>query len=188
MRIFIIILICIIPKLAFSNIPSWDIIKDKSSLSFQTKQMGKEISGQVNDFDGLILFDVNNLEQSKIDIKINLNSIDSKGKKRDAKLQEKEWFDIVHYPEARFKSVKIKKLDNGLFEIDGELTIKDVTNRIKLPFELQFYNEQGYERALAIAEIELNRMSFNLGTGDWSDSSIISHDFSIYLKLYAKIK
>ncbi|MBL7829714.1 MAG: YceI family protein [Saprospiraceae bacterium] len=75
---------------------------------------------------------------SKANIKFSakVNSISTNNEQRDGHLTSPEFFDAEKYPEISFVSSSIKKIDDdGNHEMEGDLTIKGITNKVKLNVE-----------------------------------------------------
>jgi polyisoprenoid-binding protein YceI len=92
-----------------------------------------EVKGSFRDF-SIKAIKNNNLEKSSVLVEIAANSIDTDNKRRDKHLRSNDFFDIHKFKSITFKSKKITKVKNGIFQIKGDLTIK---NKItKLTFEV----------------------------------------------------
>ena len=59
-------------------------------------------------------------------------SVDVKDENLDAHLQTPDFFDAARYPELAFTATELRRLDDGRVEGSGELTIKGVTQPIRL--------------------------------------------------------
>ncbi len=103
-----------------------------SSVGFKIKHMMiSNVQGQFNKFTGT--FDYNRATKTlkSLEGKIDIASIDTKVKKRDADLRSSNFFDVAKYPTMTFVMDKIK--DGTMY---GKLTMHGITKEIKLEFEI----------------------------------------------------
>jgi polyisoprenoid-binding protein YceI len=168
------------PALA-QSVPSWRIIRERSELYFEGTQLGAAFKGNFKDFDGDIQFDPNNLAGSKADIVIGLATVDAHSADRNKYLQTEDWFNTAKFPQAHFVTTEITKTNDG-YMAKGNLTIRDVTLPIELPFTLAINNTQAQMTGTA----KINRLAFHLGDGQWKDPQTVGTDVSITIKLIAE--
>jgi polyisoprenoid-binding protein YceI len=74
-------------------------------------------------------------ETSDITFSAEVNSVNTGNLDRDNHLRSADFFDAEHYSKITFKSTAIKKINEGEFQILGDLTIKNVTQSIALDAE-----------------------------------------------------
>jgi polyisoprenoid-binding protein YceI len=92
-----------------------------------------KVRGRFNKFEGSFGFDEKKNEATKIDVKIEVASIDTNDKKRDEHLASPDFFDAKKFPEIRFKSdkpVTVKK--DQVVKVSGDLTMHGVTKPVTL--------------------------------------------------------
>ncbi|SDC04798.1 Polyisoprenoid-binding protein YceI, partial [Raineyella antarctica] len=75
-----------------------------------------------------------NLEGAKIDVTIQVASVDTKSPDRDGHLQSADFFDVASYPTITFTSTDITA-SGDVLAVTGDLTIKDVTKSVTIDFE-----------------------------------------------------
>lgn len=166
--------------------PVWDVVEDKTSISFKGVQMGKEFSGSFGKFDAHIYFDPDNLAESAAAVDIDIASVTTADKERDSNIVGKEWFDTAQFPKARFATTGFRKTAEGGFEADGTLTIRNISIPLVLPFTLTLgKDENGMDTAEMHATVTLDRSKFALGTGEWADVSIIANEVTVEIGLMA---
>ena len=106
-------------------------------LGFSTRHaMVATVRGQFPDFSGEAHVDTANPADSKVSVTIKAAGIDTGVADRDAHLQSADFFDVETYPEITFVSTAVSN-DGDVWQITGDLTIKDVTKPVTIPFELQ---------------------------------------------------
>src|SRR4051812_20761622 len=110
-------------------------VDNKSSVLFKVKTFGINVNGTFNVFDGNILFDPDHLNDSKFDVNIDANSINTDNSLRDDHLREDPFFDVKKFPGIHFVSTRIvPSTKKGILLVYGKLSMKDQTKEILFPF------------------------------------------------------
>lgn len=99
--------------------------------TFKIMHQGKGMQpGVFKDVEGTLQIDKEG-EIKKINVSIDVNSIETWHDARDAHLKSPDYFNVKRYPKMKFKSRKVTKLSNEKYEIDGDITLHGVKKRIK---------------------------------------------------------
>lgn len=165
----------------------WTVL-DSSWLGFTFSQQGQPTEGEFEDFTAKIVFDPQNLEQSRIDVEIDVTSVDTGHKDRDATLRSSALFNVEQWPTASFTSDRLVRAGDGAYEVHGALTIRDVTRDVVLPFELvieQHPDDPGKQLAKARGEVTLSRLEFGVGQGDWSSTKQVGDEVVVRVAIDA---
>ncbi len=175
-----------LPAFAESAVPQkWDIVEEKSTLAFTWKQSGAPATGTFKKFSAEIFFDPDNLADSRVTAEIDIASIDTGYDDRDQDLKSATWFDAGQFPAARFVSTAFRKTDAG-YEVDGNLTIREVSVPLSLPFTLTFAEDaSGKTTALMKGSVMLERLKFGLGQGEWAETGVIANEVDVEINLLA---
>jgi polyisoprenoid-binding protein YceI len=114
---------------------TWAIDTMHSEISFKVKHLViTTVTGKFKNFSGKVVTDNDDFSNAKIEFSADVNSIDTGAEGRDGHLKSPEFFDAAAFPEISFKSTNFsKKGDN--YELNGDLTIRDVTKNISLDVE-----------------------------------------------------
>ena len=155
----------------------------QSRLEFVGVQAGAEFKGVFQKFTANVDFAPEALAGSRIDVQIDMNSVDSKDKDRDTTIRGKDVFDVAHNPTAHYVTKSITKTATG-FAAVGSLTLRGVTKDV--PIEFQFTN-QGAGAKLS-GSAKLNRLDFGVGQGDWKSTETIADAVKINFSLVLKSK
>jgi polyisoprenoid-binding protein YceI len=111
---------------------SWKIDKSHSFVHFTVvHMMVTDVRGEFSGITGAIDLDEKDLTKSKIDVKIDVSTVDTRNKKRDGHLKSDSFFDAANHPQARFLATKIVKAGKG-YQVTGQFTLRGVTKEIKL--------------------------------------------------------
>jgi polyisoprenoid-binding protein YceI len=149
---------------------TWHVDPAHSHIEFAVKHLGiTTVRGEFREFEGTI-----DADEGRAYGTVDAASLDTNEDTRDKHLRSPDFFDVVEHPELRFESTEIRPLGEDTFEIEGDLTIRGVTNPIVLRAEYQGSetDQFGNERIALEVAGRLNRsdwaMTFNqmLGSGN----------------------
>lgn len=91
--------------------------------------MVSKAKGEFEEFNVQFSGDLNDLSSASIAVTIPVKSINTKNEQRDGHLRSGDFFEADQYPEMTFKSTSIKEVSEGEFEVTGDFTIKETTNK-----------------------------------------------------------
>lgn len=179
----IFLLFILFPLLGYAA--SWQIVPDKSTLTFTATQNNSPVTGQFKNFSGDIHFDPNQLATSQVDIVVDLGSVSTAYKEVADTLLTDDFFDVKDFPKAEFKATQFTKLNDKTYQANGTLTIRNKTLPLILTFTLTQYTDTN---AIATGTALLKRTAFGVGRGEWSNTSNIKDDVKINFTLTATKK
>lgn len=104
-----------------------------SEVTFQVRHLITKVRSHFSDFGGTIEFDAENPVNSTVNVTIQAASIDTNEPKRDGHLRSDDFFSTETYPTLSFTSVKTTRTGGDHYDVEGDLTIRDVTRRMVLP-------------------------------------------------------
>ncbi|OYN89381.1 YceI family protein [Parenemella sanctibonifatiensis] len=134
-----------------------------SELSFTARHaMVTKVRGTFNDISGTATTEAN-LQNARIEVKVGVESINTRSADRDGHLKSADFFDVAQYPNITFVSTDVQGSGDTL-TVTGNLTIKDVTKPVTIDFEVSgpATDPFGNERIGAEGAIEVNRKDFGL--------------------------
>lgn len=166
---------------------SYSVDKAHSSVNFKVKHNSISfVNGSFNSFDGFIQGDLNNLEKASVKFTVDAESIDTRVEPRDKHLCSADFFDVEKYPKMSFKSTSIEKKDDKSYQLNGLLTVKDVTKPVT--FDVKYggktVGRDGKDIIGFVAKHTMNRMDYNVAYDP--DSKTIAKDVDIVLYLEFK--
>lgn len=97
--------------------------------------MVSKVRGAFSEFEGKATI-AENAADSSVTVVIQAASIDTRNEQRDAHLRSDDFLSVETFPTLTFASTSVSQ-SGETFEITGDLTIKDVTKSITIPFEFQ---------------------------------------------------
>ena len=137
-----------------------------STVQFKVKHlMISNVKGVFEKFKGTVFIDENDVSKSKVDVSIEMASLNTNIAKRDEHLRSADFFDVAKFPFMTFVSTKVEKAGVDKLKVTGNLTIKDVTKSIILNVEGptgEIKSPQGDVRRGASAAATVNRQDFGV--------------------------
>jgi polyisoprenoid-binding protein YceI len=119
---------------------------------------GKDTKGTIGGFQATILFDANDLANSRISGTVDVKTLDTGIPKRDEHLKSADYFEAAKFPTMGFVSTSITS-EGDAFIMKGLMTIKDVEREETIKFnyadntfiasstiQLSYYNVGGYAK------------------------------------------
>lgn len=121
------------------------------------------VEGRFKDFSGTIHYDADDISRSQVEFSAKIDSIDTSVEARDKHLRSADFFDSSKYPEMRFHSSRVERQGNNYLLI-GDLTMKGVTRRVSLPFQIAgaVTDPYGNVRFGTQASTKISRRDFNI--------------------------
>ncbi|TBR14469.1 MAG: YceI family protein [Rugosibacter sp.] len=158
------------------------LVIERSSIRFVSKQMGVSVEGGFRRFTGQLNFDPVHPEAARARIDVELASVDAGSTEANDEVVGKDWFFVRQFPTARFDIRHVKALGNGQFEVQGALTIKNVTQ--DMVTKASFHQEAGL--GIFAGGFTLKRLAFGIGEGAWGDPSTVADEVKVNFVLAAK--
>jgi polyisoprenoid-binding protein YceI len=110
-----------------------DTAKAHAFIEFRIKHLGFSwLLGRFNTFEGTFTYDEKNPVGNKVNIIIDVASIDTNHAERDKHLRSPDFFDVAKYPKATFVSTGFTDKGNGQGVLKGTLTLRGVTKEIAI--------------------------------------------------------
>jgi polyisoprenoid-binding protein YceI len=144
---------------------NWNIDAMHSEIGFKVKHMMiSNVRGKFAAFNAIAKTHGDDFSSAKFDFSAAINSIDTGVADRDAHLKSDDFFNAEKFPEMVFKSTGIEKKDDENFIINGELTIRDVTQPIALTAEFSGIVQDPYGQTKAGLSVngKIKRSEFGL--------------------------
>jgi len=144
---------------------TWNLDPSHSEVTFKVKHMMiTNVSGSFTDFSVTVISDGDDFKNADVTFSAKANSVNTGSAQRDGHLQSADFFDAEKFPELKFKSTGVEKIDDGNYKLSGDLTIKDVTKNISLNAEHGGIGKDPYGNVKAGFTItgKINRKDFGL--------------------------
>jgi len=155
----------------------WVIDTTTSQVKFTIKNMGMTVSGSFGGFSGSLFFDPANLNGSKMETAVRVNSIRTGIKKRDKDLMDEKFFDESHHTLITYRSDSVIRTANG-YAVAGTLTIKGVSaHRV-----ITFVFAEKDNTAQFNGSLVLNRLDYGIG----KDGALMGNEVTIAIEVVAR--
>lgn len=143
----------------------WLLDQTHSELGFKIKHlMITNVSGSFKNFNAIVETREEDFSTAQIKLTAEMASIFTNNEQRDNHLRTSDFFEVEKYPELKFKSTKVEKIDSDTFALYGELTLKGVTKPVKLNVEFNGVTKDpwGVERAGFLVTGKINRSNWGV--------------------------
>jgi polyisoprenoid-binding protein YceI len=143
----------------------WILDPAHSELLFKVKHMMiTNVKGEFREFKAELSSNGMDFNPASIQVKINASSIFTNSDDRDAHLKSADFFDVENFKELTFTGKTLKKIDDEIFQLTGDLTIKEISREITLDVEFGGINKDpwGNEKAGFSLNGKINRKEWGL--------------------------
>ena len=162
---------------------SYTVDPQQSRLEFVGVQAGADFKGSFHKFSAVVDFSADALANSRFDVQIDLNSVDSMDKDRDTTIRGPDMFDVAHSPTAHYVTRSFAKTAAGYSGV-GALTLRGVTKDVPIDFKFT----PGPAGAKLEGTAKLKRLDFGAGRGDWKSTEWVADEVRISFSLLLKPK
>ena len=153
----------------------WQLDRSNSELGFVATYEGVGFKTRFEEFTARIDFEAGAPGDGRFEVLVQIASLNSRSKDRDEGMRDTEWFAAAAHPVARFETTAIEQLGPQSYQATGDLTIKGTTRTIRLPFT---WAQEGNTARLR-AEVTLDRIAFDIGSGEWATDSTIGFQVEV---------
>jgi polyisoprenoid-binding protein YceI len=143
---------------------AWNIDPAHSSINFSVRHlMIAKVRGTFTKWQARVDYNDSNPALSKIEVRIDAASIDTKESQRDAHLRSPDFLDAEKFPELVFTSREITR-DGEDYVVAGDMAIHGITRPVRLQVESLGTTKDpwGNQRMAFAAKTALNRKDFGL--------------------------
>ena len=143
---------------------AYDIDPAHTAVEFVGRHlMITKVRGRFNDVRGRITI-AEEPENSHVEVEIGVASVSTGNDDRDAHLKSGDFFDAEHYPTITFASTAVRARPDNTWEVDGDLTVHDVTRPVQLQVDFDGGGPSpfGDQRIGFSAATDVNREDFGL--------------------------
>jgi polyisoprenoid-binding protein YceI len=144
---------------------AYTIDPDHTRIGFVARHaMVTKVRGSFGEFSGRATIGGPGLTGSAVSLTIEAASIDTGNSQRDDHLRSGDFLGMEQFPQITFASTDVRQRDDSVVEITGDLTIKDVTRSVTIPFEFggAAVDPDGDLRAGFEGSITINRRDYGI--------------------------
>jgi polyisoprenoid-binding protein YceI len=157
----------------------------KSTVTIVFKQMNVPVEAKFKKFSPAIDFDAAQPASAKASVDIDIASFDLGDPEYNKEVLKKEWFNAAQFAKASFVASSIKASAGApagsKYDVSGKLTIKGKTTDVSFPLSVK--KEGGAQVFDGVLPIK--RLTYNIGEGEWKDTSMVADEITIKFHLVA---
>ncbi len=165
----------------------WRIDSAHTNFYFEVNHTYVPVRGQFMEFSGDVVFDPANPAAARFEFSIKVDSVDTRIGKRDTHLRSPDFFDSGKYPEITFRSDRVVHGGDNRYNVEGILTIKDVSRKVALEFVYLGQRDNPLNPEEIVAGLEtrytLDRLEYNVGDGRFYKMGVVDRDVDILFVL-----
>ncbi len=115
----------------------YDFDKRHTSILFFINHLGfSYVQGEFHDYDGEVVFDPDDVANSRVRVAIKTASVDTDVDKLDDHLRNQDFFHVDKFPAMTFVSTKVEKTGENTGRVTGDLTLLGVTRPVTMEVRL----------------------------------------------------
>lgn len=144
---------------------TWIIDPAHTVVGFSVKHMMiATVRGSFGQVEGKLRLDDQDPSRSTVEAKIDVASIDTRQKDRDAHLRSGEFFDVENHPTMEFRSTRVEPVSKDHYRVTGDLTIRGNTRPVVLEVTEggRVKDPWGADRIAFTIEGKIDRTEFGL--------------------------
>jgi polyisoprenoid-binding protein YceI len=164
--------------LGFLMVTDWTVDSGNAKVGFSVHGPFGTVNGTFGGLQATIRFDPNDLAGSSINASIDAKTVSSGIGMRNHHLRsEEQYLNTDKYPRITYKSSRIEKTGSG-YKAIGNLTIKDVTRPVEIPFTFTPNGNSGVFKG----GFSFKRGDFHIGQSGGSVGDIITITLEVPVK------
>jgi polyisoprenoid-binding protein YceI len=146
-----------------------------STITATSKQMSVPVEGKFTKFSAQLAFDPAKPAAGSAQVNVDMASYDLGDETYNDEVRGKDWFDAKRFPSATFVSSAIAPAGADKFNVTGKLTIKGKSQTVVVPVTVTV---QGAAHVFD-GSLTIKRSQFDVGLGEWKDTSVVADDVVI---------
>ena len=160
----------------------WVLDKSLSTIEFELPVLfAKNVKGTFNTIEGFVELDVIKKENNKAIFSVQIDNLEMNYIKYKDLLLSNIFFDTKKFPLAVIDTKKFSYDNEKKLKLDAELTLKGKSEIVPLVINVTRLAE---ELVQIQSELVFSRSSFEIGVGQWSNTSILKDKIKIKTNLF----
>ena len=160
----------------------WVLDKSLSTIEFELPVLfAKNVKGTFNTIEGFVELDVIKKENNKAIFSVQIDNLEMNYIKYKDLLLSNIFFDTKKFPLAVIDTKKFSYDNEKKLKLDAELTLKGKSEIVPLVINVTRLAE---ELVQIQSELVFSRTSFEIGIGQWSNTSILKDKIKIKTNLF----
>ncbi|MCU0423422.1 MAG: YceI family protein [Bacteroidia bacterium] len=166
----------------------WAIDPAHSEITFKVKHLVvTTLTGKFDKFEASVSTHDDQFEQASVQFSADIDSINTGNADRDGHLKSEDFFNAAAFPKLTFAGGSLVGKGDDKFELTGDLTIRDVTQKVTLQVELGGVAVDPWGNTKAGFEItgKISRKSFGLKWDAFTEAggAVVSDEVKLALNV-----
>ena len=166
---------------------AWELDTDHSNVYFSIEHIYAKVQGRFAAIAATVHFDPANLNESRFDFEIKVDSIDTGIKQRDDHLRSADFFASSDHPLITFTSNAVTAAGEGVYQVAGTLTVKGKSRDLILPLTLAGVKDHpttpGKQVAGFNGRLSVDRLALGVGDGKFYKMGLLGKDVDVLVTL-----
>ena len=169
----------------------WDFDHAHSSVDFTVRHLlVSKVRGTFKKWTGTLELDERDLPRSRLQVEIDVASVETHEPQRDAHLRSGDFFEVEKHPRMLFVSKRVEEKGKDRLSVTGDLTIRGTTREVVLDVErggVVARDPWGKRRAGFTATATINRKDFGVSFNQVLDQGglALGEDVAISIEIEA---
>ena len=160
----------------------WVIDKDISKITFEVPVLfASDVKGEFKNIDGFVEIDLENKKNNKALVSADIQSIEINYSKYRDLLLSPIFFDLSNFPLALLDTKKFSYENQDELTLDIELTIKGISKMTETKITIKKLTNDIVQ---ILGSLEFSRNDFNIGTGNWKNTTILKDNVKIDANIF----
>lgn len=156
------------------------LVPSSSKIGFSIRHLTGRAQGVFPTASGTLTFSKDRPADSKVEVSVEVASIDTKSAQRDQHLRAQEYFWVKKFPKMTFKSLSFRKVAENKYMVTGPLVIRGHSKDISVPMTLSKKGSTwatGEDVLQFQGDFNLDRTEFGVGQA----SSLLGNEVTLEL-------
>ena len=160
----------------------WILDKKISEITFEVPVLlAENVMGKFNTINGFVEIDTLDQKNNKAILSVNINSLEMNYKKYKNLILSDIFFNSDKYPIGVIDTKKFAYNNEEKLNLDIELTIKGITRLVNTELlVIRLTNDLVQIKS----ELKFSRNDFNIGTGNWKNTTILKDKIKINSNIF----
>jgi polyisoprenoid-binding protein YceI len=173
------------------SLVKWDFDHAHSSVDFTVRHLlVSKVRGRFTKWQGTLELDEQDFTRSRVEVEIDVASVDTHEPQRDAHLRSGDFFEADKHPRMVFKSKRVAEKSKDRLSVTGDLTIRGTTREVVLDVErggVVAKDPWGKRRAGFTATATIHRKDFGVSFNQVLDQGglALGEDVAITIEIEA---
>ena len=160
----------------------WLIDKDISKITFEVPVLfASNVKGEFKNINGFVEIDLDNKKDNKALISVDVGSIEINYNKYKDLILSPIFFDSSKFPLALLDTKKFTYKNENELKLNIELTIKGISKITETKLTVKKLTS---EIVQILGNLNFSRTDFNIGTGNWTNTTILKDKIKIKANIF----